>query len=199
MSLHISIVSIEGDAQASLEQLFIDCDYKLNSPPVSVDTWDNLYKLLLEPEDKGTVYHKSRTTIIDPELVMMLDEEPMKKLSKQFGSVLTMVCEGVSATYGFAVYREGEKIRSLTVVDGSVADEFGHPLPEEDGISASDLSEDTVLDILTKLGFDYTGLEQARGFNVYKLEFAEDVQSESDKSLNKLTVIPRKKPWWQFW
>ena len=69
MSLHISIVSIEGDAQASLEQLFIDCDYKLKSPPVSVDTWDNLYKLLLEPEDKGTVYHKSRTTIIDSPFV----------------------------------------------------------------------------------------------------------------------------------
>jgi len=172
MSLHISAVSVEGDARASLESLFAKCVYKSSAPPESVPAWDHLHNALINPEDKGVVYHDTRTTIIDPELVMMFDEEPLKEISKKFGSVLTMICEGISATYGFAVYRGGEKIRSLTVISGEIIHQFGESLPEEGDIDALSLSEEAVLDILSRLGFDYSSMEKGNQFEVYHLEFA---------------------------
>src|SRR4029434_10273040 len=157
MSLHISAVSIQGNAKASLESFFGRCCYRLVSPPETIDGWGNLQVALRRPEDKGVAYHDSRTTIIDPELVIMLDEEPMKELSKQHGSVVTMVCEGVSATYGFALYQHGDKIRSLTTVDGEIIEQSGEPFAEEAGTDPESLSEERVLELIAKLGFDYSG------------------------------------------
>lgn len=174
MSLHISAVSVEGDARASLANLFAKCVYKPSAPPETVTAWDHLHAALVNPEDKGVVYHDTRTTIIDPELVMIFDEEPLKEISKKFGSVLTMICEGISATYGFAVYQGGEKIRSLTVISGEVIHQFGESLPEEESVDAITLSEETVLEILAKLGFDYFDLEKGNEFEVHHLEFAGD-------------------------
>ena len=199
MSLHISAISIAGDARDTIFNLFEKCEYKCPTPPETVRGWDALHATLVRPEDKAVVHHNSQTVIIDPELVMMLDEGPMKELSKQYGTVITMVCESVSATYGFSVYRRGEKIRSLTAMDGETVDEFGDALPEEEAISADFLSEDTILALLSKLGFDYFGLEKANEFKVYHLEFAGDEAGEPQEPPQPAATTRVQKPWWKFW
>ena len=199
MSLHISAISIAGDARDAISNLFEKCEYKFSTPPETVVNWEAFHAAFVRPEDKAVVHHNSRTAIIDPELVMMLDEDSMKELSNQFGSILTMVCEGVSATYGFSVFRNGEKIRSLTATDGEIVDEFGDALPEEDGISANTISEDTILNLLSKLGFDYFGLEEANEFKVYHLESAGDEAEGVPELPTPEAPTQGQKPWWKFW
>jgi hypothetical protein len=194
VSLHISAISIEGDAREAIEEVFARCGYSCPAPPETVDTWDALHAALVDAEQKAALYHDSRTTILDPELVMMFDEDPLRDLSKPFGFVCAMVCEGVSATYGFSVFGGGEKVRSLIVTGGNPVDESGDPLPEEDDVSAASLSEDTVLEILARLGFDYVGLEKASGLKVYHLEFAEDRAGKAGERSSQDTPFRDKKP-----
>jgi len=207
MSLHISIISIEGDARNSLDELFSKCEYASPTPPEVVEDWDALLSAFDSPEAKAAVFHESRTTIIDPELVMMHDDEVLTQMSSDFGPVLSMICEGVSGTYGFSVFKNGEKMRSLLSVDGEIVDSYGAPLPEEGDASDDELSEGRVVEILQKLGFSYESLTKANEYILYHLEFAgEDEVEDQTKDLPELKEKKKKKskktktkPWWKFW
>jgi hypothetical protein len=177
MSLHISIISIEGDRVAAAAVIFTDCDYVPVGQAIQVHSEDELNEHLEEDikdrtKVKKAVYYKDGWThIVDTELVMMTKESVWCHRSREWAArVLTWICEGASGTYGFALYENGTKRRSVLVMDGEVHEDFGAPLPEEEGIAWSEAFEDEVLQVTERLGAPSEYCEGAVSYDVYLLD-----------------------------
>jgi hypothetical protein len=213
MTLHISVISIQGDARQALGEHFIDRGYRIIPQLEYVSTLDELTNYLLYDEDKAITYTNGRTNIIDHEMVLLVKEEMWKLFSIQFGSVITMICEGVSGSYGYWIYRNGERVRNVLVVDTKIVEQFGESLPEESGIDFTSLYEVNMFQILTKLGFNFYDLDKANSYRTLEyLEIQPCSKSRSvpvrnpylellrsGKNPSRAIVPERKKPWWKFW
>lgn len=189
MSLHISVVAVKGNGVEALETLMRQCRYRAVAPPKRIAAWTQLDEALVGPEDKALCRHNGWTTLVDPEFTVMLQDEHLAHLSKtQQTTVLAMICEGVSKTYGFAAFRNGIKIRSLTVSDGTVVETAGEPIPEENALEPESLDETQVLDLLKRLGYDYLALRDATDIAVYSLRFAGEQQADELAKTVELVV-----------
>ncbi len=93
------------------------------------------------------------TAVLDREMVMIVSCQRCEQFAAaNHASILGCIAEGTSGTY--AVYRyEPKKVRGLLVVDGTVHEDHGSPLPEEEGITKDSIFEDDIFKILERAGF----------------------------------------------
>jgi hypothetical protein len=162
MSLHISVVAIRGnhiDKAGELLRLF---GYEAKDGPIEVTGWDAAARHLGDHSCKAVYFDGERTVIVDPELVLMTEEATCAEVSRSLGSqVCGLVCEGVSGTYGFNLFRDGSKVRGFCSTNGVITEDEGASLPEEAEFEHSRASETSVIETLARIGFDYWGLERA--------------------------------------
>jgi hypothetical protein len=179
MSLHTSLVAVRGNAKNALEHLLRQCSYSATAPPKHLTEWTHLDNELVGPEDKAVCLHGGWTTLVDPEFTVMLEDDRLAQLSApRAAPVLTMICEGVSDTYGFALFKNGVKTRSLTVSAGKIVENTGQALTEENGLNPKDLDEKHLLEILQRLGYSYESLHKTTDITVHKLRFTGPHQSD---------------------
>lgn len=194
MSLHLSVIAIRGDARTAMGEFFEDCDYALKVPPKTVFSQRALVEALRLAEARAVCFHNGWTTVIDPELVLMLEDDVLAGLSARFGTVLTMVCEASSGSYGFSCYHGGKQVRVLLVVDGETMDDTGAPLPEEKGTRYEKLFEDDIQRILAKLGYVYPVEEVPTGFVVYCLGAVAQTLEHADTEAPAVPAAPFRGP-----
>ncbi len=175
MSLHISVVSIEGNHLADLAEVFERCNYRVIGSEMTTDA-DSAARQLDQHVVEQTKVRKVAyfsdgwTHIVDPELVIMSDSAWADYSARWDGRIVSWVCEGCSGTYGFSLYEAGAKVRSVCRTEGRVYEDEGVPQREEAGIDWAHAFEDDVLAVAERLGAPYGYLEGVAEYHVFLLD-----------------------------
>lgn len=173
MSMHISVVSIEGDHLDEVADVFRKCEYVIENS-FTVLTGDQASRELDWNPDRNRVAKVAYaadgwTFIVDPELVLMSNDVWLEYSQKWNTRVIGWVCEGASGSYGLTVFDSGSKRRDVFSGAGEVAVNNGEPLPEESDVNWSEACEDDVLEIAKRLGAEYDSLAD-REYLVFHLD-----------------------------
>jgi hypothetical protein len=173
MSMHISVVSIEGDRLDEIADILRKCEYVIEDS-FSVATGDEASRELDWNPSRNRVAKLAYvadgwTFIIDPELVLMSEDVWLEYSQKSNRRIVGWVCEGASGSYGLTVIDSGSKRREVCKCDGEVAVNDGKQLPEESGIDWSKAGEDDVLEIAKRFGAEYDFLSD-REYLVFHLD-----------------------------
>lgn len=151
-------------------------DYRVVGSPVSCGTSQELNSALDAPTHDRDVVRKAAyesngwTYLFDPEMVVMMNDQELSDFAGENATdIFAWVCEGVSASYGFRVFKP-ELCRDLLAVDGSVATDVGAPLREEQGIEWGRADEADVLALAARLGAPYDYFSADRSYVVYTLD-----------------------------
>jgi hypothetical protein len=188
MSLHISAIAIQGDHLNRAGELLGIFGFAAAAEPVEVAGWEEASKALADHNCKAVCSADGWTVIVDPELALMLDERACAEISRRLGTpVCGLVCEGVSGTYGFTLFREGSKVRGFCSTDGVVSEDVGESLAEEAGFDRSRASECGVIGVVARIGFDYWSLEGTGRVLIYR-----SVATPTAR-------VAERKPWWRLW
>jgi hypothetical protein len=200
MSLHISVVAIRGDHISKAGELLRLFGYGAEDGPIEVTGWDAAARHLGDHSCKAVYFDGEWTVIVDPELVLMTDEATCAEVSRRLGSQMCgLVCEGVSGTYGFNVFRDGRKVRGFCSTNGVITEDEGASLPEETEFEHSRTSESGVIATLARIGFDYWGVERADRVLIY---CPSGVDISAASTVGRQGGAGERKPrrsWWRFW
>lgn len=204
MSLHASIVMIEGDFLSQLSEIFERFEYSDTGNDREITSWDDTLQILSNWQVsrsrvlKAVCLQQGWSVILDPEMVMFADEASCSKVSSEFQTrIFGLICESTSGTYGFNFYNN-QKVRDFLSVNGEVVEDFGIPMQEEAEFDKSQVFEADILKIMEEIGVDYNSLETVENFIVKELD--EDGNSAAKLDIPNPTIIPQnRKPWWQFW
>jgi len=151
---------------------------------------------------------------MDNSHTLVSDEDALKKLSLQFGTVISFVVETAGGCAYFWCYENGGARRVISNVDGKL-DYRGEPLPEEEGIPAGRyyMAETEAL-------ISAFGLTPIEGLPVAATTVAVALEDTTDYSHlgSKMRIAPEKalaasspsassespqatprKSWWRFW
>ena len=173
MSLHTSVVSIEGDHLQEIADVLRKSGYVIQES-FTVHSGDQAsLELNWNPARNrvAKVAYSSEgwTHIVDPEMVLMIDDVWLEFSGKWNNVILGWICEGASGSYGLWVFQSGRKRREVLAVDGVIALDSGEPLDEESDVTWSVVFEDDVLLIAERLGAQYDFLAD-RTYLVYRLD-----------------------------
>jgi hypothetical protein len=206
MSLHASLLMIKGDHLNRIEEILTTFNYRLTGTVEHIDSWSKALDAMTYPrpgKSRDIVYkvgfvHNGWTVILDPEMVVLANEDACAQTSQTLGSpVFGMVCEGTSNSYGYSFY-DGKLVRAFWVGDGDIFDNRGDELLQEDGIDLDDVSEDSVLKVMDRLGVNYADFEKPHAFQAFELD-----ESHIGVSVKQPIPLSResrnRKPWWRFW
>ena len=131
----------------------------------------------------------------------LLSSHLSSKLGRQ---VVVILYQSVSEAGYFALYREGETFRSLSVGDGEIYQEFGKPLPFEHDPPGHDIGDDE--DEFIVFGYedmDEYLTELGISTETYGDEFDISTmvrlapKTEPDIHFDPQSDTPT--PWWKFW
>lgn len=212
MSLHIGIVMVKSDIRDQISEVFKNFEYKVIEPPVKVESFDEASQQMVYPCPDKTpdIVHKSVcfingwTVILDPEMVMPVEREQAKALSKNTNvPVFSMISEGVSGSYIFS-YTDGDNQRNFVSVSGEIHENLGDSIEAESSINLNEISEDDILSIMSKLGIEFSAIENHTEFEVWELDggtMEDEVPQVEDSPTEMVTeqINQDKKPWWKFW
>ncbi len=173
MSMHISVVSIEGDHLDEIAEALEKCGYMIEAC-LTVKTGDQASRELDWNPDQNRVAKVAYvadgwTFIVDPELVLLSNEVWLDYSRRWNTRIIGWVCEGASGSYGLTVFDSGCKHREAFSVGGEVVVDKGEPLPEESGMNWNEAWEDDILEIVKRLGAEYDFLAN-RQYLVFHLD-----------------------------
>ena len=159
MSLHISLVSIQGNHLSEIAGVLEDCEYIVEDS-FTVKSGDQVSEELGWNPDRNRVakaayFAHGWTYIIDPELVLLINDVWLKYSRKWNNRIFGWICEGVSGTYGITVFDSGNKRRVVVSVDGEVVTDEGKPLKEETDLDWNDVWETDILGLAKRIGAVY--------------------------------------------
>jgi hypothetical protein len=159
MSMHIVVVSIEGNHLVEISEVLQKCRYVIEKT-LTVRTGKQASRELAWNPDgqhvaKAAYFANGWTFILDPELVLMTNAVWLEYSKKWKARVVAWLCEGTSASYGLTLFQSGKKSRQIVSVDGNVVVNEGKPLPEESGVDWSEATEETILGIAERIGAKY--------------------------------------------
>jgi hypothetical protein len=159
-----------------MTELLSRLDYRVVGSPDSFATPRTLAAVLDGPaQDRGIVkkaaYESNGWTyLFDPEMVVMMHDTELANFATENATdIFAWVCEGVSASYGFRVFKPALS-RDLLVVDGSVETDVGTRMPEEHGLDWSQADDADILALASRLGAPFDYLETDRSYVVYTLD-----------------------------
>ena len=182
MSMHISVISIEGNHLNEIADVLKKCEYAIEDS-FTVQTGDQALKALdWNPERnhvaKVVYFANGWTFIVDPELVLMFHNVWLEYTRQWNNCVVGWICEGVSGSYGLTVFESGIKRREVFTIDGQMAVNDGKPLPEESEMNWNDAWEDDILEIAGRIGAEYDFLAD-REYVVFYLDESQMAVPES--------------------
>lgn len=209
MSMHSSILMIQGNHLQSLPDVFSRFDYRQTRTAERSEGLERTVEAIAWQPWNGkprNIVHKAAcvlngwTVILDPEMVMVAHGEKCAAVSKMLHSKLFgMLCEGTSGTYAYRVC-DGDFMRWFLWQDGQILEDVGDRVPEEPPVD--DIDEVTVLEMMARLGADFSDLEQVSEFQVYEFDESRPGSEPEPSAPAPLPIansVKSKKPWWQFW
>ena len=172
MSLHISVVSIEGNHLQDIPDVLTDTQYTIEDSYVRMTGVEAAQELLWHPDrDRvAKVAYESNgwTYVVDPEMVLMLDNVWLDRSRKWGTRVIGWLCEGTSNSYGLSVFQNGEQVRKVMTGNGRILTNDGAPLEEEDGLDWAWAIDADVIGVVMRLGADFD-FSDDRDYTVFRL------------------------------
>jgi len=165
---------------------------------------------------KAALYNGMWTAILDREMTMILDQEKCRACAKRWNiKVFGYMVESVSGSCAMYYFTsEGDTIRGLNIQNFEVLEDFGEPLPQEEGISMDDMLNDGAMRISRRLGFsDSLFAHPASKVLIIGMEDPQREAADKERSSvlmakasHRSGVQPPKKPetrvekpWWKLW
>ena len=161
---------------------------------------------------KAALYNGMWTAVLDREMTMILNQEQCAKCAerckiKVFGYMIESVT-GSCVMYYFAP----QKVRGLNIQNFEVLEDFGEPLPQEEGVSAEEMLSDGAMRISRRIGFsDSLFAHPTSKVQILALEDPQREAADQERSAilaaqhRTGTQSPQKpesrpeKPWWKLW
>ena len=160
---------------------------------------------------KGVLYNGTWTAVLDREMTMIVDQEKCEACASKFNlKIFGYMIESVSGTCGLYLYAP-ERVRALNIQNFEIMEDFGDPLPQEEGVTTEEMLVDGPMRICRKMGFSDSlfAHPKSRVFIVgmedpMRTHTLEKTPSGIGKAPGKQTIPsspakPQDKPWWKFW
>jgi hypothetical protein len=200
MSLHTSFVLIEGDHRREIERLLAEFGYDYALVPRAAPSFAAASKTLFQWQVSATVVKKAVgcvrgwTVLCDPERHLAAEPWALKKLARITRSrVFSMVCDGTSGAFGFALVR-GPSTRAWFSGAGGELHEEGEALPEESGFPHDHPCEEEIARLMERVAFPIGALDEPGSWQVLTLEAVEAAHAAVAGAADA-----RKRHWWRFW
>jgi hypothetical protein len=160
---------------------------------------------------KAALYNGMWTAVLDREMTMILDQERVEQCAKRWKiKIFGYMVEGVTGSC-VMYYFAPEKVRGLNIQNFEVLEDFGEPLPQEEGVSIEDMLDDGAMRISRRIGFSDSLF--AHPTSKVMILGIEDPQREAADSERSAILLggqqPQKqspkpvnqveKPWWKLW
>ena len=162
---------------------------------------------------KAVLYNGMWTAVLDREMSMILDVKNCEKCARRWKiRIFGYMVESVSGSCAM-YYFTPEKVRGLNIQNFEVLEDFGEPLPQEEGVSMEDMLDDGAMRISRRIGFSDslfahpTSKVLILGVEDPQREAADQERSGilTAKTQPRSGTQPQKpesrpeKPWWKLW
>lgn len=172
MSMHISFVAIEGEHLNEIPEMLTAFDYSVTESKAVENAAELVHAFSTSAAEdvltKIAYTNGNWTVLVDPEMVVMHQDELADYSQKWKARVVGIVMEGTSGSYGFRVFALGEQQRLVMAIDGAVVVNEGAPLPEEEGIDWTRVFESECLTLAERFGIAFD-LTVDRTYHIFQL------------------------------
>jgi hypothetical protein len=209
MGFSIGVIAIKGDHLYNVENLFDVFDYVDDKNDKAFNKWSQAGSYLFDNYADFTnkdialrcVWVDNGWTLIcDPEMVDLIEDQKIEKLSKLTGSeVWTFLIQTTSGSYSFSKFSPN-KARYFFAVDGQVIENSGTPLNEEQGTGTNkNIFADNIIAIGKNLGINIEPKDGST-FIVKELAYNEQMKAQLEPiKQKKESKVKNEKPWWKVW
>ena len=226
MSANHSLILFEGDVTQKFAGIFDCFGLKFTGGIERVTGLAEIWECTGWPRKgrprnhihKAALYNGMWTAVLDREMSMIIDQEKCALCAQRWKiKVFGYMVESVSGSCAM-YYFTPEKVRGLNIQNFEVLEDFGDPLPQEEGISIEDMLGDGAMRISRRIGFSDslfahpTSKVLILGLEDPRREAADKERSEilsgqgQERSSARQPQKPAKKPetrpekpWWKLW
>ena len=228
MSADHSLILFEGDVSKKLSGIFDCFGLKLTGSAEQATGLAEIWEFTGWPRKgkprnfihKAVLNNGMWTAVLDREMTMILDQENCVKCARKYNiKIFGYMIESVSGSCAMYYYTP-EKVRGLNIQNWDVLENFGEPLPQEEGISMQDMLGDGAMRISRKIGFADSlfahpssrvlvfGMEDPQrgaadqersGIITGQDQMRSGIRQRGGQQLAKPAEKHEKKPWWKFW
>ena len=162
---------------------------------------------------KDALYNGMWTAILDREMTMILEQQKCETCAKRWNiRIFGYMIESVSGSCAM-YYFTPEKVRGLNIQNFEVLEEFGTPLPQEEGVSTEDMLDDGAMRVSRRLGFsDSLFAHPTSKVLILAIEDPQREVADQERSAILMANAQRpstqqpktpesrlEKPWWKLW
>ena len=220
MSANHSLILFEGDVSRYFADIFDSFGLKLVDGVERANGLAEIWECTGWPRKgkprnhihKAVLYNGMWTAVLDREMTMILNQEQCERCAKRWKiKIFGYMIESVSGSCAMYYYAP-EKVRGLNIQNFEVLEDFGSPLPQEEGISTEDMLDDGAMRISRRIGFSDslfahpTSKVLIFGMEDPKREAADherisvvQPQHRPGASLPQKPESRLEKPWWKLW
>ena len=221
MSANHSLILFEGDVTKNFSGIFDCFGLKFTGGIERANGLAEIWECTGWPRKgrprnhihKAALYNGMWTAVLDREMTMILDQEKCQACAKQWNiKVFGYMVESVSGSCAM-YYFTPEKVRGLNIQNFEVIEDFGTPLPQEEGVSVDDMLDDGAMRVSRRLGFSDSLF--AHPTSKVLIVGIEDPQREAADQERSAILTARghrpgaqqpkqpesrvEKPWWKLW
>ena len=222
MSANHSLILFEGDVTKNFAEIFDCFGLKFTGGIERANGLAEIWECTGWPRKgrprnhihKAALYNGMWTAVLDREMTMILDQEKCEACARRWNiKVFGYMVESISGSCAM-YYFMPEKVRGLNIQNFEVLEDFGTPLPQEEGISLEDMLDDGAMRVSRRLGFSDSLF--AHPTSKVLIVGMEDPQREAAdherlailaaKGQHRPSMQPPKqpesrveKPWWKLW
>ena len=224
MSANHSLILFEGDVTKKFAGIFDCFGLKFTGGIERATGLAEIWELTGWPRrgrprnhiHKAALYNGTWTAVLDREMSMILDQKKCAACAERFNiKIFGYMVESVSGSCAMYYYTP-EKVRGVNVQNFEVLEDFGNPLPQEEGFALEDMLGDAMMRISRRIGFsDSLFAHPTSRVLILELEdpqrkAVDKEQSDKERSGTRTGIrSPQKtaskpetrpeKPWWKLW
>ena len=219
MSANHSLILFEGDVTKDFAGIFSSFGLKFSGETERVTGLAEIWECTSWPRKgkprnsihKAALYNGMWTAVLDREMTMILNQEQCENCAQRWKiNIFGYMVESVSGSCAM-YYFTPQKIRGLNIQNFEVLEDFGQPLPQEEGITRDDMLKDGAMRISRRIGFSDslfahpTSKVLILGMEDPKREAADHKRSvlagqhRSGRQQSKKPETRLEKPWWKLW
>jgi hypothetical protein len=223
MSANHSLILFEGDVTQNFTGIFDSFGLKFSGEIERANGLAEIWECTGWPRKgrprnhvhKAALYNGMWTAVLDREMTMLIDQEKVEKCAKRWKiKIFGYMVESVTGTC-VMYYFTPEKIRGLNIQNFEVLEDFGEPLPQEDGISTQDMLGGGAMQVSRRIGFsDSLFAHPASKVLILGMEDPQRAAADQERSGIIMGQQPQRsgvqspqkkpetrpeKPWWKLW
>ena len=222
MSANHSLILFEGDVTQNFSGIFDCFGLKFTGGIERANGLAEIWEFTGWPRKgkprnlihKAALYNGMWTAILDREMTMILDLEKCEACAKRWKiKIFGYMIESVSGSCAM-YYFTPEKVRGLNIQNFEVLENFGTPLPQEEGVTTQDMLDEGAMRVSRRLGFsDSLFAHPTSRVLILALEDPQREAADHERSSIIMTKQqhrsggqpPKKpesrpeKPWWKLW